>query len=233
MYNDYYNSSAMSGFMTAYGIFAIALLIVMIVAMWRIFTKAGEAGWKCLIPIYSSYKLYDIGWEGSYFWAPLVVSFIGGIVATLLMRMGQAGAVIGGLISLGCGIFALVISCKMAIRLAHRFGKKHGLRRDRPVAVLPHRLPDHRPGQRRLPPRARLWRRHPALRLRDREGRRRQAALPLIDRIPLRPAPFPAGRIFTPRARPSTPQRAGRRRRPADASHSARTRTGRCRGRAA
>ena len=123
MYNDYYNSSAMSGFLTAYGIFMIALLIVAIVAMWRIFTKAGEAGWKCLIPIYSSYKLYDIGWEGSYFWAPFVVSFIGGLIGMLLMRMGQAGAVISGLISLGCGIFALVISCKMAIRLAHRFGK--------------------------------------------------------------------------------------------------------------
>ena len=34
MYNDYYNSSAMSGFLTAYGIFMIALLIVVIVGVF-------------------------------------------------------------------------------------------------------------------------------------------------------------------------------------------------------
>lgn len=39
---------------------AIALCILEIVALWRIFTKAGEKGWNCLIPIYNMYILFKI-----------------------------------------------------------------------------------------------------------------------------------------------------------------------------
>ena len=108
---------------TIYLITILALVVLGVVAMWRIFTKAGEEGWKCLIPFYNGYKLFDIGWEGSYFWAPIVVTFVGSIVGSLLMRAGQGGAIIGGLITIGCSVFSLVIYCKMAIRMAHRFGK--------------------------------------------------------------------------------------------------------------
>ena len=124
MYSSYgrYGGTSSAGF-TIYWIIIAAVLILAIVTLWRIFTKAGEAGWKCLIPIYNAYKLYDIGWAGSYFWAPFVVALGGSLIGALVMQMGKAGIVFSGLIYIGSIIFALVISCKMAIRMAHRFGK--------------------------------------------------------------------------------------------------------------
>lgn len=35
----------------------LALVIFLIGAMWKIYTKAGEEGWACLIPFYSFYVL--------------------------------------------------------------------------------------------------------------------------------------------------------------------------------
>ena len=34
---------------------SLALSILMIVALWKLFEKAGEHGWAALIPYYSSY----------------------------------------------------------------------------------------------------------------------------------------------------------------------------------
>ncbi|HRH96867.1 MAG TPA: DUF5684 domain-containing protein, partial [Prosthecobacter sp.] len=31
----------------------LAVVVVMIAAMWKVFTKAGEPGWACLVPIYN------------------------------------------------------------------------------------------------------------------------------------------------------------------------------------
>ena len=54
----------LAGFMVFLIIFAcmigVAITILRIVATWKIFTKAGQAGWKCLIPIYSTVILYKV-----------------------------------------------------------------------------------------------------------------------------------------------------------------------------
>ena len=34
-------------------LFTIALVVLVIVALWKIFEKAGEPGWKALIPFYN------------------------------------------------------------------------------------------------------------------------------------------------------------------------------------
>ena len=35
----------------------IPVMIFMVICMWKIFEKAGQEGWKCLIPFYGSYVL--------------------------------------------------------------------------------------------------------------------------------------------------------------------------------
>lgn len=63
----------------------LAVAILMIVAMWKLFKKAGEPGWKALIPIYNAYILFKISGAKSWFWAYLladVVVIIESIVAT-------------------------------------------------------------------------------------------------------------------------------------------------------
>ena len=56
-----------------YVIFAFTWWILQIVANWRIFTKAGEAGWKSIIPVYGDYISYKIAWQTGYFWLMFVL----------------------------------------------------------------------------------------------------------------------------------------------------------------
>jgi hypothetical protein len=54
------------------------ILLVSYLALWKIFTKAGYAGWKCLIPFYNQYILckisfgLDKGWYFIFSFIPLV-----------------------------------------------------------------------------------------------------------------------------------------------------------------
>lgn len=43
-----------------YSVILSGVGIISVVAMWKIFEKAGEAGWKALIPIYRGYTMYKI-----------------------------------------------------------------------------------------------------------------------------------------------------------------------------
>lgn len=40
-----------------YRITSLVIVILGIIAMWKIFTKAGEQGWKAIVPIYNFYIL--------------------------------------------------------------------------------------------------------------------------------------------------------------------------------
>ena len=82
MYPNYGNYSYLSdtqalnfitGMGTGMAIFLIALAVFEIVCMWKLFEKAGEPGWKCLIPIYNAYIFMKICWEGKYFWIMLLL----------------------------------------------------------------------------------------------------------------------------------------------------------------
>ena len=39
-------------------------LVLGIIVMWKIFSKAGEAGWKSLIPFYNTYTEFKLFWAG-------------------------------------------------------------------------------------------------------------------------------------------------------------------------
>ena len=41
-------------------IFGLLIMVVMIIAMWKIFTKAGKPGWAILIPIYNIIVMLEI-----------------------------------------------------------------------------------------------------------------------------------------------------------------------------
>ena len=91
-----------AGFMVFLIIFAcmigVAITILRIVATWKIFTKAGQAGWKCLIPIYSTVILYKVAgisplWVLGYLAAiiPVVGAFVTlGITIYLNISLGKA-----------------------------------------------------------------------------------------------------------------------------------------------
>jgi hypothetical protein len=75
----YQTTSSSSGSSAGVLLVYLVILVVTIVAMWKIFEKAGQAGWKAIIPIYSSIiQLRIIGMSGWYVLLYLVplVNFI-------------------------------------------------------------------------------------------------------------------------------------------------------------
>lgn len=64
-------------------IFSAAISILMIVAQWRIFVKAGEAGWKVLIPIYNAFVFYKISWGSGIMFLSWIIPPFGAIVTMI------------------------------------------------------------------------------------------------------------------------------------------------------
>ncbi len=54
----------------------IALLVLVLIATWKIFVKAGEKGWKSLIPFYAQYIQFRIAGISKIFWIDLPVMIL-------------------------------------------------------------------------------------------------------------------------------------------------------------
>ena len=69
----------------AYYLLFLAVIVFLIAAFWKVFTKAGHPGWAALIPIYNVYILLKIagrpGWWLLLFLIPIVSIVIAIIVA--------------------------------------------------------------------------------------------------------------------------------------------------------
>lgn len=67
----------------------LAILIVMIAAVWKVFTKAGQPGWALFIPIYNAIVWLRVcgkpGW-----WVILLFIPIVNFIITLLASLGMA-----------------------------------------------------------------------------------------------------------------------------------------------
>ena len=97
---------------------ASVVSIFMLICMWRIFTKAGEKGWKCLIPLYSLYVFCQIAWDKSKFWEFFICSTI---ISLLNFFLGFT--VITVSFSLVMSIYFVYVFINMSIILSHRFNK--------------------------------------------------------------------------------------------------------------
>jgi hypothetical protein len=61
----------------------LIIVIFVLIGQWRVFEKAGEEGWKSLIPIYNLCKLLDISgrlWLGIFTFILLFTPIIGWIM---------------------------------------------------------------------------------------------------------------------------------------------------------
>ena len=68
-------------------VIGLALLVLMIVAMWKIFEKAGEEGWKCIIPIYSNIVLLKIVGKPWWWLLLTIIPYIGAIWGVWQLNM--------------------------------------------------------------------------------------------------------------------------------------------------
>lgn len=73
------------------GAVTLALFVLLFAAIWRIFTKAGEAGWKSLIPVWNLIVLLRIAGRPSW-WVVLLLIPLVNIVALVVMYVDVAKA---------------------------------------------------------------------------------------------------------------------------------------------
>lgn len=55
---------------------SFAIAVFSIVCMWKVFAKAGEGGWKILIPIYNEYIRFKIAGCKARYWLSFVLSAV-------------------------------------------------------------------------------------------------------------------------------------------------------------
>lgn len=61
----------------------ILFYILFIISNWRIFKKAGEKGWKALIPFYNMYLLFKIVGMKKWFWGMIILSVVVSIITAI------------------------------------------------------------------------------------------------------------------------------------------------------
>ena len=111
----------LGGILGAIGIFLLIFYILVVIASWKIFTKAGEAGWKSLIPIYNVWILYKI--VGVSFWKWLILP---AFISSIFSIIGESNAEMKNVMDILSSIVTLIINIKVSIALAKVFGKGKG-----------------------------------------------------------------------------------------------------------
>ena len=67
---------ALAGFFGVMMFFVLVIAVLQIVGMWKVFTKAGEKGWKSIIPFYNIAILYKISGMSPYLVFVYIALFI-------------------------------------------------------------------------------------------------------------------------------------------------------------
>ena len=103
----------------AYAFAVLVWVILLVIARWMVFAKAGEPGWKSIIPIYNTYTSYKIAWTTGMFWMTLIFSLMGSFFQTMGGDGFSIMAMLGGI----CNIVTAVIAFMYCLNLAKSFGK--------------------------------------------------------------------------------------------------------------
>lgn len=100
---------ALMGAAAVYYVLALIFAIVILVAMWKLFAKAGKPGWAAIIPIYNYYVLFDIVYGNGIKFLLLLVPFLNIAVSIgLYIRMAQ---VYGKSVGFGIGMLFFPYVC--------------------------------------------------------------------------------------------------------------------------
>ena len=65
-------------------IVGLAVWVFIIASLWKVFTKAGQPGWACLIPIYNIYIMCKIAGKPGWWLLLMLIPFVNFIIAIML-----------------------------------------------------------------------------------------------------------------------------------------------------
>ena len=104
-------------------VFAFVYWILSIIGYWKVFTKAGEPGWKSIIPIYNNYIEIKISWKTKVFWIMVLLLIVYGILSSM---QSDGGAGIWGVLASISSIILVITYIMTKYKLAKCFGKGIG-----------------------------------------------------------------------------------------------------------
>jgi hypothetical protein len=95
------------------GIIYLAVLIIVIASMWKVFAKAGQPGWAAIIPIYNFYILCKVGGKPGWWVLLMLIPFVNIIIFLLLCiaiaeKFGKGAGFGVGLFFLGFIFFPIL-----------------------------------------------------------------------------------------------------------------------------
>ncbi len=95
------------------GLLVLALVIVVIAAMWKVFEKAGKPGWAAIIPFYNMWVMAEIVGKPGWFGLLVAIPYAGIVVAIYLYYLlaksfGKGVGFAVGLVLLGIVFFPIL-----------------------------------------------------------------------------------------------------------------------------
>jgi hypothetical protein len=86
-------------------IIQVAIVVFCVAVMWKVFAKAGEPGWACLVPIYNTCVLLKIAGKPMWWFFLLLIPLVNIVIAILAAiglanKFGKGGGFAVGLIFL-------------------------------------------------------------------------------------------------------------------------------------
>ncbi len=107
----------------------LAIYLIFVVAWWKIFKKAGIAGWKSIIPFYNFYLIYRIsGMSGWWILLPIISSILMSCGATYIYDdFGNATQIVSinafGVIGYIGAFASVIVEIVQNVKLSGNFGK--------------------------------------------------------------------------------------------------------------
>ena len=122
--NFSYNAPSLgiSGFLV-FVIFVLTYVAISFVLRWNLFIKAGQPGWKSLIPIYSDFTEWKIAGFGKEFIQLLLIGIGLVVVTVVLALLGSFGVFVNIILWIAYLVLTVIVTIRKCICLAHCFGK--------------------------------------------------------------------------------------------------------------
>ena len=86
---DFASRQAAATVSTTTSLLILAFVLLVIIAMWRVYERAGEPGWAVLIPFYNMYVLTKVGGVSGWWVVVMFIPLIN-IIALFVVSIGVA-----------------------------------------------------------------------------------------------------------------------------------------------
>jgi len=129
MYLSQSDYVAIGAFAVFFVVFFFALAVPQIVlgyiCGWKTFEKAGQAGWKSLIPGYGAFISFKIFWNVGWFFAYIATAVVSSVISAIPAYTMEGEAVVA-IMSVIVSIFAIVLNIMYTVKITHSFGRRGG-----------------------------------------------------------------------------------------------------------